>query len=109
MLGDCGIVNHFFTSAVGRRDHGSTRALCLPRSFLHRVILPVAGLSIVDTASLTDLSPFITMSLKTITASVAQGRGSQGGYGRAAEAAMCGAASKDGKDHRDNHGNGEIG
>jgi hypothetical protein len=79
MLGDCGIVNHFFTVADRHRDHRSTRASCLLGSFLFRVTLPVAGLSIVETASLTDLSPFITMSLRTITASVAQGRGSQGG------------------------------
>jgi hypothetical protein len=37
------------------------------------VTLPVAGLSIVETASLTD-EPFITMSLRTITASVAGAR-----------------------------------
>jgi hypothetical protein len=40
---------------------------------LFGVTLPAASLYIVDTASLTDLSPFITMSLKTIMASVARG------------------------------------
>jgi hypothetical protein len=37
------------------------------------VRLLIAGLSIVDAASLTDLSPLITMSLRAIPAGVAQG------------------------------------
>ena len=64
--------------------------------------LPVAALSLVETASLTDLSPFITMSLRTITTSVAQGRGSQGGYRSAPGWSMCGAQRTYDKNHRDN-------
>lgn len=73
MLGDCGIVNHFFAWTVGNRGNRSIRASSLLGSFLFGVPLRAAGLYIIETASLTDLSPFITMSLKTITASVARG------------------------------------
>jgi hypothetical protein len=73
MLGDRGIVNHFFAWTVENQGHRSIEASYLLGSFLFGVTLPAAGLYIVDTASLTDLSPFITMSWKTITASVARG------------------------------------
>jgi hypothetical protein len=73
MLGDCGIVNHFFAWTVGNRGNRPIQASYLWGSSFFGVSLPAAGLYIVDTASLTDLSPFITMSLKTIMASVARG------------------------------------
>jgi hypothetical protein len=102
MLGDCRIVNHFFAWTAGNRGNRSIRASSLLGSFLFGVPLPAAGLYIVDTASLTDLSPFITMSLRTITTSVAQGRGSQGGYRSAPGWSMCGAQGTYDKNHRDN-------
>ena len=73
MLGDCGIVNHFFAWTVGNRGSRSIQASYLLASSFFGATLPAAGLYIVDTASLTDLCPFITMSLQTIMASVARG------------------------------------
>jgi hypothetical protein len=101
MLGDRGIVNHFFAWTVGNRGNRPLRASSLLGSFLFGVPLPAAGLYIVDTASLTDLRPFITMSLKTITASVAGDEVVKEVAEQLAERLCAALWVKDDKDDRD--------
>ena len=49
MLGDCGIVNHFFAWTVANRGNRSIQASYLLASSLFGVTLPAASLYIVDT------------------------------------------------------------